>query len=282
MTDFHSFARAHGLMIRDLMADGRVHRVPTADHPKKRNGAYSWDGEGFGWVQNWAEHESAIIYRPERLPTADPVQERLRRARAEAAEAMRRAERKAVAGEARAIVRECEYKTHPYLERKGFPKYFALVDKAGWLVVPMRPALTYTGMVSSVQRIAPDGTKRFLKDGATKGCVYALGPTGARQAWLCEGYATGLSIDAALRAMYRQDRVIVCFSAGNLTHCAQLFHGAIVVADNDESGAGEAAARATGLRWVMPDMVDKDANDVHQELGLGALMQMLQRGLDMT
>ena len=53
--DFYRFAETHGLIIRDLVMDRWV-RVPTIDHPGKRNGAYIFNGNS-GAVQNWALHE---------------------------------------------------------------------------------------------------------------------------------------------------------------------------------------------------------------------------------
>src|SRR3546814_7594504 len=78
--------------------------------------------------------------------------------------------------------------------------------------------------------------------------------------WHCEGYATALSIQAALKRLYRRASVVVCFSASNLAHVAKSLGGR-VVADHDESGTGERAARETGLQWCMPPDVGTDAND---------------------
>src|SRR3546814_4381777 len=61
-------------------------------------------------------------------------------------------------------------------------------------------------------------------------------------------YATALSIQAALKRLYRRASVVVCFSASNLAHVAKSLGGR-VVADHDESGTGERAARETGLQW---------------------------------
>jgi putative DNA primase/helicase len=44
------------------------------------------------------------------------------------------------------------------------------------------------------------------------------------------------------------------------------------MADNDKSGAGEKAAKETGLPWAMPSAVGMDANDLHQRDGLRALV----------
>ncbi len=125
------------------------------------------------------------------------------------------------------------------------------------------------GKVSSLEMVAPDGEKRFLKGGRVAGGVPHLG-NGRFWAWV-EGYATGLSVWMALARLYKRDvRVTVCFSAGNLRKAARQAGRGVVAADHDHSGEGLSAARATGLPLWMPDEPG-DANDCHQKHGLEAL-----------
>lgn len=268
---FDDFARAHGLIVRSLNDDGKTHRVPTEDHPKKRNGAYQYDGAS-GWVQNWAVHENAIAWRPDRAQ-ALPVVVRQRDIKAEReAEARKRA---LASGQAMAIVARCDYETHPYLARKGFALEKTLVDTDGRMVVPMRDVTNYKRF-NSVQWINDAGEKKFLPGGAAKGSVFMFGAA-HREHWLVEGFATGLSVRDALRSLHRPARVVVCFSAGNLQHVAELIGGArYVMADNDESGTGCRVATATGLPWTMPPIVGADANDFHQAIGLSALVAIMR------
>lgn len=267
---FDDFARVHGLIIRSLIDDGKPHRVPTEDHPKKRNGAYMYDGHS-GWVQNWAVHEKAIAWRPDRnnvRPVAVPKRDRAAEAREEA---LRHAHAHA---EAAAIVKRCEYATHPYLARKGFPAERGLVDTDGRLVVPMRDVADYK-RINSVQWINDSGGKKFLVGGVAKGSVFTMGV--GREQWLVEGFATGLSVREALRVLHRPARVVVCFSAGNLQYVATQLGGArFVMADNDESGTGCRVAIATGLPWTMPPVVGDDANDFHQAVGLRELVSLMR------
>lgn len=263
---FSDFARAHGLLIRDLRADGRIHRVPTVAKPKKYNGAYRFDG-GWGWVQCWDTMAEPAIFKPDRPIQATNAPRPYVRA-SEDEKARQRA-----AMQAAEVVQRCRVGVHPYLAAKGFPEQQAMVDIDGRLVVPMRSALKYPA-VQSVQWIDSEGGKRFMPGGAAKGGVLRIG-AGPDQ-WLCEGYATGLSLAAALRAIYWPATVVVCFSAGNLQHVAQLLRGRrYVMADNDASGTGERAAAATGLPWVMPPEVGQDANDMHQGDGLRALAKLM-------
>jgi hypothetical protein len=89
-----------------------------------------------------------------------------------------------------------------------------LVD-GGKLIVPMRSFEHYRERIYSVQMIDADGSKKFLPGGRAKGAVYRIG-TGF-DVWLVEGYATALSVHAALESLYRKAEVWVCFSAGNHT-----------------------------------------------------------------
>ena len=54
MSDFYSFAMAHGLQIDKLYPADRVQRCGTADKPRGKNGAFFWDGFR-GWVSDWAQ-----------------------------------------------------------------------------------------------------------------------------------------------------------------------------------------------------------------------------------
>lgn len=165
-----------------------------------------------------------------------------------------------VARQAQGLVRSAVISGHPYLIRKGFPNHASLV-REGHLVIPVRDVDNYRRVIS-VQLISEDGEKRFLPGGRTRGGVYRIGHAGARKVALCEGYATGLTIDAALGLLTSSRAVIVCFSASNLARVADRFPGAVVVADNDISGTGQAAAERTGLRWIMPSVAGEDFNDL--------------------
>jgi hypothetical protein len=43
--NFVDFAAGYGLRIGDLIADNRWHRCPTEEKPRKKNGAYVFDGD---------------------------------------------------------------------------------------------------------------------------------------------------------------------------------------------------------------------------------------------
>jgi len=264
---FLNHAQAHGLIIHELISDGRWHRVPTDDKPKKRNGAYLYDGRR-GVVKNWATMELFSPF-PERGAYLHPINRQdlnERRKKDEKDEAFRHAK---AAQEALRQLSEASLAKHPYLARKGFPEALGLVlDKK--LLIPMRDYKS--GQVISLQSIGPD--KKFLFGGRAKGATFTIGNKGG-QRWLVEGYATGLSVKAALDALYIQAQVCICFSASNLQYVAERIPGnRFVFADHDESGTGQRVAEATGLPWVMSPVVGEDANDLHQRAGIWELVRV--------
>ena len=214
--------------------------------------------------QGWRNDESSHA-RPS-------SEDRKQQAEKEAWERERQEQQHArVAEQARHMMESATFETHPYLGRKGFPEMKGLVlDDA--LLVPMRDVRT--GAVQTLQQIWPDGSKKFLPGGRASSCVHRLGRSAER--WYCEGYATGLSLQAALRHLYRHSEVVVAFSAQNL---AKVAGRGYVVADNDESGAGEEAAKKTGQLYWMPSNVGDDANDVFMKDGVATLANHLREVL---
>jgi putative DNA primase/helicase len=291
MSDFVSFASAHGLEIRRLIADGNIHRCPTTAKPRSDNGAYMLDRDR-GWIQDWAQGERVIWWQDEH---AKPWTE----ADKAAAEARRRAQAKERTAQARkAALQASQWLSeaelviprvgrpwrpgrpaleaiyaHPYLVRKGFPNESGF-EREGELLIPMYDCRDYRELVG-LQRIGDD--KKFLLGQRAKGAVYRFGAGKAIEKWLCEGYATALSVRAGLKKLYRDADVYVCFSAGNIEYVASAGIGTHVMADNDQSGTGQRAAEATGLCWTMPGDVGIDANDLHQAKGIEAVCELMQR-----
>jgi putative DNA primase/helicase len=184
---------------------------------------------------------------------------------------------KRVAVVAQYNIKAAKLQKHPYLGNKGFPGELGLV-LSGDLLVPMRDCRTMN--ILSLQRISAGGDKKFMTGGSTKGAVYVIGRRRNTVCRIfCEGYATGLSIRAALDYMRQPAEVWVCFSASNMIYVADKVGGRrYVVADNDASGTGQKAAESIGLPWMMPDTIGQDFNDLHQSDGLGACVRLL-RGL---
>lgn len=293
MVSFHQFAQAHGLLIRQLRDDGEIHRVPTQSKPRSINGAYMFQN-GRGWVMDWAQAERVHWWQDENAKPWTPEEKAAaeQRHRQQARERAQRAAK--AAATARAMLQTAQLVTpraatpwrpgrqtveavlaHPYLIVKGFPNESGLVA-SGELLVPMWDCGTYRDLIG-IQRIATDGSKKFLVGQRARGAIHRFGNGRQRECWLVEGYATGLTVREALRRLYRPADVVVCFSASNLVHVASTGIGTHVMADNDSSRTGEEAAIETGLPYSMPAQIGTDANDLMCAEGIGAVCELVQR-----
>lgn len=277
---FIDFARAHGVFISPdrLMPGERIRRCGTVDKPKSTNGAYFWDGLK-GWVFNWAADAKVYWFND---PTAKPWTDSEKAAWAakrRSAELQQINRQREAARHAADLMRECQPAEHNYLAIKGFPKVLGMVAPDGALFVPMRNLQTNELQGAQLIRwVDADRVyeKKMLPGMKAKGAVFRIGHKTSQETFLCEGYCTGMSIEAALRSIGSAASVLVCFSAGNLEHVAPMVGGRVFVfADNDKSGTGEAAAVATGRPYCMADEVGMDANDLHQKRGLMAVAKKI-------
>jgi putative DNA primase/helicase len=269
---FLEFCRLHGIMIDHMPQLGVWRRYPTQDHPHKRNGAIKFMGD-HAFIQNWAVSTEVEVWKAEGVTQADV--QRYRRD-------MQEAERKRVqhqldaAKKAGWILHQCQIAKHPYLEAKGFPDEQGNVwnsDDGLVLVIPMRVGHQLVGC----QLIREDGSKKFLFGQRTSEAAFCFDNKGPNI--LCEGYATALSIRAALKAMKRRYTLYVCFSAGNMQKVASLLPGGFVVADNDASRTGEEAAKKIGWPYYLPPDVGDDFNDFSRKVGLFKSSQALVKSL---
>lgn len=265
MSDFVSFIRSLGLEVDYAAPDGRIHRVRTSDKRHRRNGAYRFFGT-WGWGQNWAVHLDPVVWSNGQSPEVLAREQRR-------VQELDDAERRHAATKAREILNRCSFGPHRYLAMKGFPEEQGLLDTDGRLVVPMWLRSGF-GPIASVQWIDDMGEKRFLPGGRAKGTGYVIGPrSGVR--WYVEGLATGYSVLAGLKALYRPGHVVVCWFAANLAAVAS---NGYVFADHDDNKerAGQAAAESTGLSWVMSPTPGEDANDLHQRAGVRAVAELMR------
>lgn len=211
--------------------------------------------------------------------TARQIADRRRAAQERSAAADRVAEigyRKAAA-RAATLIKACAIGQHPYLAEKGFPDARALVMEDGSLVIPMRDCVSDALVGAQVVRLVDNKwEKQMLPGMRAKGASLRIGNHRASETWLVEGYATGLSVDAALKLLRLSASVLVCFSAHNLVHVAGRIPGRrFVFADHDSSRAGETAAIATGLPYAMAPIVGQDANDLHRSEGAIAVAKLI-------
>lgn len=214
-----------------------------------------------GFVQNHATEVSVSVWRSESPIKIDLLALRRRVKEAEETTFLRQ---KQAAQKAAWILHQCQYASHEYLVKKGFPNEVGNVwvrDGQHLLVIPMRVGKNLVG----VQLIDTAGTKKFLSGQRTSEAEFILDNKGPH--FLCEGYATALSLRTILKNYKRRYTIHVCFSAGNMLKIAAALPGGIVIADNDASGTGERVAKEIGWPYWISDQLG-DCNDHHLREGI--------------
>ena len=224
------------------------------------------------WERGWRPSQGNAVFTP-RPETKDETAERAQQEQ----ENQRRAQE--TARRAQRMIENATMGTHPYLQKKGYADMKWMVH-GELLLVPMRHCRT--NKLQTLQTIAPDGAKKFLPGGIASEAVYRLGHSSKRPIqWFTEGFATGLAVQQAIIKLHRKyDQVVVCFSDGNIPKVVKAAHKqgqGFVIADNDESGAGERAAKAAGLPYWMPPVVQWDAWDWQANHGIDSLVTELRQ-----
>ena len=271
---FQDYCMAHGVLLDNLPPIGRWVRCKTADKPKSRNGAVKWMGS-HGFVQNHATMTDVAVWQSDDVTPAVVAQARKQAAHADAE--IRAGQAKA-AEKAEQILKQSRRTTHAYFERKGFPEEIVHVWKRDEIDVAAIPMWVGNYLVG-LQVIEADGAKKFLYGQRTSNATHSFkaGYNGLNV--VCEGYATALSVKAALTSMRRPYALHVCFSAGNMKKVSATLKPGLVIADNDESRTGELAAQAIGWPYWMSDKIGEDANDFHNRVKLFAFSQSLKKSI---
>jgi putative DNA primase/helicase len=269
--NFLDFCQAHGILIDKLPVLGEWKRYPTTDKKHHKNGAVKYMGD-HGFVQNHATEVTVSVWKPD-APVkinARDLQEQVRKAEQDTARRQHEASKKAAW-----ILHQCQYASHPYLKAKGFPDEVGNVwvrEGEHLLVIPMRIGPRLVG----VQLIDAAGGKKFLSGQVTGGAEYVIDNKGAH--FLCEGYATALSLRMILKNWKRRYTIHVCFSAGNMLKIAQTLPGGYVIADHDLSGTGERVAKEIAWPYWISDQLG-DCNDHHLREGLFRTGQSVLKAL---
>ena len=251
-----------------IEADGTLHRFASDGRRGDDSGYYvlHLDRLPAGMFGCWR----AGIKQTWHAESGRPFTAEERRAHRERIEAMRRqrqadeAERhRSTAERAQRIWRESTPAPaeHPYLARKAVMSC-GLRTSGDELLVPMAT----DGEIVNLQRIGPDGEKKFLPGGRVSGVYFGIGEPD-NLLCIAEGFATGASLHEATGYA-----VAVAFSAGNLRHVAETMRRKfpklriVIAGDNDKSGTGQRAAleaaRAVGALVAIPSTQGRDWNDI--------------------
>ncbi|MGL1834418.1 toprim domain-containing protein [Rhodocyclaceae bacterium SMB388] len=260
-----------------IEADGLLHRFHIdGDKAGSRNGWYALhlDGRAAGIFGSWKTGvrstwaaDGKRMSDTERKTFAELIEAANIKARAD-----RRAEHEARAIEARTEWEAAAPATpaHPYLIAKAV-KPHDLRQRGGLLIVPLFDAF---GLLWNVQRIQPDGGKRF-KSGRAGGLFCPIGDlSNPATALICEGWATGATLHEETG-----HAVLCAMNAGNLLPVAKAARSAwvgaelVICADNDRQTEGNpgltyatAAAKATGARLIVPEFPEGRAGSDFNDL----------------
>jgi putative DNA primase/helicase len=297
MNNFLQATNARGLVIEHVNADGKLHRVPVEGKPKTdKTGWYVYHAGGdrayavFGrWDDGlpddkWCERGN-VAWSPEEKT-------RIKQAlRDNQAEGERR--RKEAAADARALFERSPEadNSHAYLQNKRV-KAFGLRVSGAALLISLCDA---EGVLWSLQRITPNGDKRFFPSGRTAGCFHWVGePEGASLLLLAEGYATAATIHEATGLP-----VAAAMNCGNLLPVAEALAAKypnahfLVCADDDRKPEGkgnagiEAARKVVAVlkgraRFVAPvgaEGYGSDFNDLAAVFGLDEVKRQVEAAI---
>lgn len=246
------------------LTDGRWHDFASGDSGGDlvSLAAYVWGARQSDAARDLARrlglHLDALEGRPAESGTSEAQRQRLAAARRDAEQRQQReaSEREQRQQAAANLARTLWHKSrpadpaHPYLAAKRIPAT-GIRQRYGVLLVPLH---SLDGALVNLQRIYPDGSKRFLSGGQVTGTFCPLGriEPGMRL-FICEGWATGVT----LLEHYGAAAVVCAMNAGNLRPVAvglRRKHGGLadltIAADDDrrtDGNPGQAAANAAAL-----------------------------------
>lgn len=203
-----------------------------------------------------------------------------------------------------------------YLERKGILGAESVRYDQGDILVPMlRYDQPRERALKGIQRIVASGVKKFTPGAAKAGTACRLGlPVVGEPVFICEGYATGMSIRMAIEQLTGSRRwpVFVAFDAYNLPLVCELVyqmlptcplvicgdddwqtkvHGALHNTGAIQAQVAQESVLDAGARLVVRTRPhfdsatprggkDSDFNDLQRLEGLAAVADQIQTALD--
>ena len=266
-----------GQMSGHIEPDGQIHRFRTErDKLHQKSGWYVLyldriAAGAFGdWKSGLHETWSGIDKSEISASQLAEIQKHIRQQR-ERAERSRMEEQERAAEKVRKLWERASPADpqHPYLQSKQVLPFQAR-QHGSTLLIP----LTDGHRMVNVQKISPNGEKRFFPGARVSGCWSPLGGSSS-PLYICEGWATGATINALTGS------VVACaMNAGNLVKVAKAIRERypdrylVIAGDNDRFTEGNpgkaaaiAAARAVGAEWKIPDFPEglpgTDFNDRH-------------------
>ncbi|MFO7764686.1 MAG: AAA family ATPase, partial [Wenzhouxiangellaceae bacterium] len=276
------------MTLPDNAEPGRLVRMPGAGKPQSNRA---------GWLKIFPDNQGAVFGDwstdlqetwQARKPANDDELQRWRQI-AEQAQAEAEQKRHQSATEAAQAARqEWDAATapdalHGYLISKEIEPR-GIKQSGDLLLIPV-----YTnGELSSLQRIGPDGSKRFMPGGKIKGGYHLIGDP-AERVVIAEGYATSATIHEATG-----EAVAVAFNAGNLQAVAEAIRAkypeaaVTIAADDDRNTEGNPGIRkateaATAVKGAIatPGKAG-DFNDLYTAEGADAVAERIKAAAPVT
>ena len=186
----------YGLTPESIIADGTLQRFDIDKHNDKAGWYVLHSGQFFGGMfGNWKTGDQIKWCSVSTIDMNDHDAAEYQRIITEAGK-QRKKEKKRLQKQTQKIAQQILEKatpttTHSYIKNKNVKSY-GLKQHGNNLIVPAYDA---DGTLWTLQKIKPDGKKKFLFGGKIKGCSYTI--PGNEKIYLCEGYATGATIHEA-------------------------------------------------------------------------------------
>lgn len=296
---FLSTLHADGLVVDHIVSGGLVRVTTKEDKRGQKSGWYIYHADGLpvgiygdwraGWERTWCAKT-----RSDLAPAEYAAQQTaIAHAQAVRAQTLKKRHDQTAARAARLFEGAEPATLHPYLTAKGVAAH-GLRVRHGTLLIPL---VNTRGEIRTLQRISPDGQKRYLAGGEKQGHFHLIGaPRGVLL--ICEGYATGASLYEATG-----HAVAVASDKTNLAPVGQALRGAYPGArivfcgdddrwrdanDNPGARAAESAAHGVpGATWLLPRFREDathptDFNDLAALEGLGVVRAQVETAVPAT
>jgi len=278
--DFLAHLSELGYKPPKVLKDGQIDRIsdPT-DKGIKESGWYiynqyenisiasygTWkDGE----KNNWTSKDTNTLSFAERIKVNDEIKKHQEQRKAEEKQ---RHEESAIEASDKLLSLESATNENPYLKFKQVKSCPHLRQEGEVLYMPVLD----NDVITSYQKIYPDGRKKLKTGGRKKGCYFVI--DGDKSTiYISEGLSTGLSVHEATG-----NCVYVAIDCGNLYEVSQkvkdkhIESNIILAGENND--ANRVKCEQIELPSIFPPNVSHDDfNDMHVAIGLDAVREVLK------
>jgi putative DNA primase/helicase len=187
-----------GLLVDDIKQDEQLHRVATRLKPNRENGWYV----AYHSLLIMGDWQTGIteLFKPNGHQQTHQDKQRIKQSIERHRQEKEVLQRQTATYASQTYQSATEAIIHPYLTFKGLGNADGLKIEKDQLLIPLFDLAN--GKVENLQRIYPDRSKRFLKNGRITGLCCPCGLLNMQSEWpeqltkvfICEGYATAASV----------------------------------------------------------------------------------------